>query len=52
MIRAHRDRHRRLWIALALLLPALLAAALLSRPDAPELDRAIDGIAPLAEAAP
>lgn len=52
MIRAHRDRHRRLWIALALLLPALLAVALLSRPDAPELDRAIDGIVPLAEGAP
>lgn len=52
MIRAHRDRHRRLWIALALLLPALLVAALLARSDAPELDGPIEGLEPLAEGAP
>lgn len=49
MIRAHRERHRRLWLALAILLPALLIAALLARPEVPDIDRAIDGVAPLAE---
>ncbi|QQR75967.1 MAG: hypothetical protein IPJ17_10480 [Holophagales bacterium] len=43
MIRAHRDRHRRLFLLLALLLPVLLLAALRARPARPELDR------PLAE---
>jgi hypothetical protein len=51
MIRAHRDRHRRLWITLAILLPALLVAALLARPEVPELERPIEGVAPLAEGA-
>ena len=49
MIRSHRDRHRRFCIALAILLPALLIAALLARPEVPEIDRAIEGVAPLAE---
>lgn len=49
MIRGHRERHRRLWLALAILLPALLVAALLSRPEVPELGAPIEGVAPLAE---
>lgn len=52
MIRAHRNRHRRLWIALALLLPALLIAALLARPARPEIERPIEGLVPLAGEAP
>lgn len=35
MIAAHRARHRAAWIALALLLPLLLALALRARPDRP-----------------
>lgn len=55
MIRAHRDRHRRFWLALAILLPAFLVAALLARPEVPELGapiegvEGVEGVAPLAE---
>lgn len=51
MIRSHRDRHRRLWLALAILLPALLIAALLARPEGAEIERPIEGVAPLTEGA-
>jgi len=35
MTRAHRQRHRRLWLALALLLPALFVAGQLARRPVP-----------------
>jgi hypothetical protein len=44
MIRAHRDRHRRIFLLLALLLPALLVAALLARPDRPTIEAPIRGV--------
>jgi hypothetical protein len=44
MIRSHRDRHRRIFWLLAVLLPALLAAAILARPRPPVLDRPVPGI--------
>lgn len=44
MIRAHRDRHRRLFFLLLALLPLLLIAALRGRPEPAHLERAIDGI--------
>ena len=44
MIRAHRDRHRRIFWLLAVLLPALLVAAILARPGRPTLDRPPTGV--------
>ncbi len=44
MIRAHRDRHRRLFLLLLVILPLLLIAALRARPGPVRLERAIDGI--------
>jgi len=38
VIRAHRVRHLRIWLALAILLPALLVAALLARAASPSND--------------
>lgn len=38
MILPLRRRHRRFWVALALLLPALYLAALLVRPAPPRMD--------------
>ena len=46
MIRAHRDRHRRIFLLLALLLPLLLAAALLLRPAPALLEAPIEGLPP------
>ena len=38
MIRRLRRRHRRIWLALAVLLPLLYVVALASRPSRPVLD--------------
>jgi hypothetical protein len=46
VIRAHRDRHRRIFLLLALLLPLLLAAALLLRPAPALLEAPILGLPP------
>jgi hypothetical protein len=46
VIRSHRDRHRRIFLLLALLLPLLLAAALLLRPAPALLDSPIEGLPP------
>jgi len=44
MIRAHRERHRRIFLLLAILLPALLVAALLVRPDRQTLAAPLAGV--------
>lgn len=46
MIRSHRDRHRRIFVLLALLLPLLLGAALLLRPEPARLEAPIPGLPP------
>lgn len=44
MIRSHRARHRWIWLGLGLLLPALLAAALLARPGQPVNESLPEGV--------
>jgi hypothetical protein len=44
MIRAHRDRHRRIVWLMLLAVAALLAAALALRPEPPLLDAPIPGL--------
>jgi hypothetical protein len=46
MTRAHRQRHRRVWIALAGLLLAVFLAGLLARRPVPVMSRATDPLAP------
>jgi hypothetical protein len=46
MTRAHRQRHRRLWLALALLLPIVFIAGLLARRPVPVMSGAADLFAP------
>jgi hypothetical protein len=50
VIRAHRRRHFWFWLALAVLAPALLVAAILARPDAPQNERLPAGATTFSEA--
>jgi hypothetical protein len=46
MTRAHRQRHRRVWLALALLVPLVFVAGLLARRRMPVMSGATDPLAP------
>ena len=50
MIRAHRSRHRWIWLALALLLPVLLVAAFRARVDRPTSESLPAGVETFSEA--
>lgn len=49
MIRAHRRRHFWLWLALAVLAPALLVVAILARVDAPANESLPAGVTTFSE---
>ena len=51
MIRAHRTRHRWIWLGLGLVLPALLAAALLARAGRPVNESLPEGVPSFSETA-
>jgi hypothetical protein len=48
MTRAHRQRHRQLWIALAVLLPVVFIVGLLARRPVPVMSATTQSLAPQA----